>query len=142
MGSNCCIMTLDRAVNQRFPAQDTPVKLSGSNHVVKRKCVGAIKWYMQMPTRDMGSLCFESVSACSFQSSRKIENCGCGGMQVGLWRDRLSTPHRKRRQMVLKLTQSDQKEVMGQFSSLSSPLSLRLSLSFLHTYRSFDLFLE
>ena len=45
-----CILTLDRAVKQRFSAQNAPVKISGSSHVVERKCVGIMKWYMQMPT--------------------------------------------------------------------------------------------
>ena len=42
----CCILTLNRAVNQRFSAQDAPVKISGSSHVVERKCVGVMKGYI------------------------------------------------------------------------------------------------
>ena len=39
----CCILTLDRAVNQRFSTQDTPVKISGSSYVVEQKCVSVMK---------------------------------------------------------------------------------------------------
>ena len=45
-----CIVTLDQAINQRFSKQDTPVKISRSSHVVDWKCVGVMKWYLQMPT--------------------------------------------------------------------------------------------
>ena len=31
-------------------------KISGSGPVVERKCVGLMKWYIQMPTWEMGSL--------------------------------------------------------------------------------------
>ena len=42
----------DRAVSQKFSAQDAPAKTSGSSDVVERKCVGVMKWYIQMPTLD------------------------------------------------------------------------------------------
>ena len=35
-----CILPLDRAVNKRFSAQDAPVQISRSGHVVERKNVG------------------------------------------------------------------------------------------------------
>ena len=44
-------------------AQDSPVKISGSDHVVDWKFDGVMKWYMVMPTWDMGSLSLE-VSVC------------------------------------------------------------------------------
>ena len=56
MKCNCCILTLDWAINQRFSAQDTTVKISGRTHVVEQKCVGVTKWYMQMSTWDTDSL--------------------------------------------------------------------------------------
>ena len=71
------ILTLDRAVNQRFLAQEAAVKISGSSHGVERKCVGVLKWYMQMPTWDTGSLNLSinlGVSACGqkrFGQSRR-----------------------------------------------------------------------
>ena len=65
----CCILTLDWAVNQRFSKQDTHMKISGSSHVVNRKCVSVTKWYMQMPTwrsQAVGiSVSLESVPAYS-----------------------------------------------------------------------------
>ena len=51
----CYILTLDRAVNQRFSAEDASAKISGSSHVVQWICEGFIKWEMQMPTWDMNS---------------------------------------------------------------------------------------
>ena len=60
----CCILTPDRAVNQILSAQDALVKMSGYSHVVERKYVGITKIYMQMPTRETGSLSLESVSTC------------------------------------------------------------------------------
>ena len=47
----CCILTIGRAVNQRFS-----LKISGSSHVVGWNCVSVMKWYTQMPTWDEGSL--------------------------------------------------------------------------------------
>ena len=61
-------MILDRAVNQRFSAQDTQVKISGSSHMNEKKCAGIMKWYMQMPMWDTGSLSLESVSAFGLKS--------------------------------------------------------------------------
>ena len=52
----CCILTLDLAVNQRFSAEDVHVKINGGSHVVERKCVGVMRWYIQMPTWDRSSL--------------------------------------------------------------------------------------
>ena len=59
----CCILILDQAVNQRFSAQDAPAKISGNSLVVKWKCVGVMKWYMQMPTSDTDSLSLSFESA-------------------------------------------------------------------------------
>ena len=56
MLSDCCILTRDRAINQRFSTQDAPLKISGSGHVVEKKYVGVMKWYIQMSTWDTGSL--------------------------------------------------------------------------------------
>ena len=67
----CCILKLERAVNQRFPAQDAPMKTSGSSHVVVRKLVGVMKWYMQMPSCDTDSVSLELVSVCSLRSTSK-----------------------------------------------------------------------
>ena len=69
-----CILTLDRAVNQIFSAQDVAVKISGSSHVVDRKSVDVTKWYMQMPTWEFRSKCESSVQAYSNQSSKQIQN--------------------------------------------------------------------
>ena len=57
-------MILYRAVNQRFYAQDVPVKISGSSRVIKGKCVGVKKWYMQIPMCDTSRLgvSFESLT--------------------------------------------------------------------------------
>ena len=61
----CCILTLDRAINQRFLAEDSPVKISGSSHLVERKCIGVMKWDMQMPMWDTGRVSLSlGVSAC------------------------------------------------------------------------------
>ena len=33
----CCILILDQSINQRFSKLDTPVKISGSSHMVDKK---------------------------------------------------------------------------------------------------------
>ena len=62
--NKCCILTLERAVNQRFSAQEAPVKIRGSSHMVELKYMGVIKWYIRMPTWDKSSasLGYESVT--------------------------------------------------------------------------------
>ena len=57
-------MNLDRAISQRFSAQDAPVKKSCS-HMVERRCGDVMKWYTQMPTWNTRSLSLESVPTCS-----------------------------------------------------------------------------
>ena len=47
-----CMLTLDRAVNQRFSARDFHVKISGRSQMVERKCVVLMKWYIQITTWD------------------------------------------------------------------------------------------
>ena len=84
-----CILALDRSVNQRFPKQDAPVKISESSYMVHRKCVDVMKWYMQMPTR--GS---QSVWVLESQLSVKESTTMRQRLIVGL---RLSTSRQKSR---------------------------------------------
>ena len=99
---SCCILTLDRAVNLKFSAQDAPVKISGSNHVVEQKCVGVMKWCMQMPTR-----CLKLEISLSLQ--RSVDSADREPWP--LWakqspgEDQWSKYHRKRRRKALKITQ-------------------------------------
>ena len=68
---NCCILTLDWAVNQRYSTQDAHVK-------IKQKRDGVMKWYMQMPTWDKRSLSL-GVSACNqkrYDQSRRAPVSG------------------------------------------------------------------
>ena len=52
----CCILTLDQAIHQRFSAQDTPVQINGSSHVVEWKCGGCYVMIYAVPTSDTGSV--------------------------------------------------------------------------------------
>ena len=60
--------------------RDAPVKISGSSQVVKRKCVGVMKWYMQMPTSRYGqSQTWVSLGLQQSVESADREPCPMGG---------------------------------------------------------------
>ena len=75
--------------------------------MVEQKCVGVMKWYIQMPMWDPGSLSLEAVSACSGQLSWQIEDHGRWRLKQLPGKDWLSTSHQKRRHKALKITQRD-----------------------------------
>ena len=139
--SYCCILTQDRAVNPRFSEQDAPVKISGNCHVVERKCVGVMKWYMEMSTWDTGSLTL-GVSACgqkrAFSHGSVSEWLGALlGKQptAGLW---LNIPRPRSRSVKWALEDnlvwdSQEKKNYGQWGNFHSSPSFRLS-----HHRSFD----
>ena len=79
----CCILTLDRAVNQRFSAQDAPAKISGSSLVVEQKCVGVMECYKQIPTWDIDSVSFESVTGAP--ASDWAPRLGSGSERTSSW---------------------------------------------------------
>ena len=100
----CCILTIDRAVNEIFSAQDAPLKISESSHV-GREMVGVMKSYMLMLTWELESE-WQSVNA-SLQ--RSVESTNREPWPQGAkWTTvdyRLSTSRRKRKGKALKITQ-------------------------------------
>ena len=67
--------------------QDAPVRISGTNNVVERKCVGVMKWYIQMPMWDMGSVS-RTLGVSAWGHGNPSERLGaplCGSQQVYGW---------------------------------------------------------
>ena len=134
----CCILTLDQAVNQRSSAQDATVKISGSSHVVEQKCVGVMKWYMQMTTWDMSNVIVssESVSACGHGSSSEWLGAPLGQRPTeqhtaGL---QLSTPGQETKEVssgAFKITQHG--IVKRSYGSIWQAVFVSLHLSVSHT---------
>ena len=110
--TTCCMLILDRAVNQIFSAQDTFAKVSGSSQMLNenRGCYEMIHADVHVRV----SLESLSVSA-SLQRSIELAD-------RELWphdakrlpgKDRLSTSHRKKRRKALKITQRGPQQVSG-----------------------------
>ena len=82
----CCILTLDRAINQRFLWTGRTCE---NNRQLSRgwsEIMGIMKWYMQMPTRGSQSVWVLSQCSISAESNRQRENCCCRGPS-GPWRE-------------------------------------------------------
>ena len=124
-----------------FLAHDPSVKISGSNHVVERICLGIMKWYMQMPMSSL-SLSLVLVSGCGrkrFDESRWARASCCvlywGSVPVRLTTGlRLSTLRPKSRRSA-KLGLEDNTECYGQEKkngSIWQFVCASLSLSLMH----------
>ena len=80
-----CILTLVRAINQRFSVQDALVKISRSSYVVECKYVGFMKWDIQIPMWDTinVSLCLKSIRGTP--ASDWAYRCGSGPPWASVW---------------------------------------------------------
>ena len=141
-----CILTLDRTVNQRFSAKDTPVKIGGSSHVVERKCVVVMKWYMKIPTWDTGCLSLEIVSACGYKKVTGAPASGWaprGGNSPERASGWVPPPRRQRSRRSAKWSFEDNTAWYGQKMKLGLIWqSVFVSICLSHTYRSFQPFRE
>ena len=75
-------------------------KISASRHVFERKCLGVVKWYIQMPNWDTGSLVEVSRQSWVWESqSGRKKTSPTPGV------DQLSVSRRERRRKSVKITQ-------------------------------------
>ena len=139
----CCILTIDRAVNQRFSAQDAPVEISVSSDVgwmemcecYEMIYAGTHVRYGQSQSWISLNLRPEEIRSVTESTSEWLGTPQRQWPTAGL---RLSTSRpRSRKSAMWNLTLRGmvKRRSYGSYGSLSSSPSLRLSLSH---HRSFD----